>query len=323
MRMRVMVAAMMAVALGAAACGEPSTVGESAQAAATTAASETTTTTEPGPPTYNVSLDVAYLEDYSSVYHVGFPQELPDTTYGFEVTYRLNATIEEAEFVEPDAAGTLNWWIYDYDYVAVELIDSWTGTEPADFDIPAGSAVFGGATRMLREPDDHRPSVWHLGAAVRLETRLTSSGWSTAYRQPSRWPTHARTLPGTTGPPGAWSGIRARLPPASPTKANSRRSTGSTVGGQPQRKERVPRLLETDDEHSGCVVWSMPLDDLGIETHEVDFEFREERGQCTSATCTSPARSPRPATSQRPQMRSPPRSGILGRGVNEGWTEHE
>jgi len=277
MRMRVMLAALTAIALGAAACGEPGTVGASAEPAPTTAAPETTTTTsDPGPPRYNVSLDVVYLEDFSSVYHVGFPPELPDTTYGFEVTYHLDATIEEAEIVEPDAAGTLDWWIYDYDYVATELVDFWTGTEPADFDVSRDTAIFGRHSYDRDHPVAGYEELWESGATLRLKVR-----------DDELWLLHS--LPSAVemaDPPedtgwdywAAWGLAWGPGALASQLSYNGGPQKAYWVhGGWFDREgEGPPNYLNPTPERAGWVVWSMPLEDVGIGAHDIDFEMIED-----------------------------------------------
>lgn len=275
MRMRAMLAMLTVIALSATACGEPGTAGASAEPAPTTAAPETTTTAEPGPPRYNVSLDVTYLEDFSSVYHVGFPPELPDSTYGFEVSYQLDTTIEEGEFVEPDTSGTLDWWIYDYDYTAIELRNSWTGTEPADFDVPRGTATFGRFSPDGNYPVAGYDELWELGAALQLKIRGDDL-WL-VHRLPAA--VEMADPPADTGW-DYWAAWGLAWGPGALAawlsyNGGPQKAYWVTDGWFSEEGNGPPNFLNPRPKRAGWVVWSMPLDDIGIATHDIDFEMNE------------------------------------------------
>ena len=109
---------------------------------------------------------------------------------------------------------------------------------------------------------------------------MTSCGWSTAYRQPSRW-----ADPPENTPWDYWSAWGLEWGPG-------KVAAGIADQGEQQKEywfdswwptakegEGPPNYLNPTFEQAGWVVWSIPLDDIGIEAHDIDFELRENETQ--------------------------------------------
>lgn len=231
MRMRAVLAALTVMALGAAACGEPGTAGESAEAA---------TSVDPRPPRYNVSLVVDYLDDSYR------PIAVSLKTWGFELDYQIEATLEEGGVVELDPPATIHWWIkcHDSDWDLIPHL-SWDIEEPATW--PESGPIV-----SLQVHDDEVWLVHRLPSRAGVAEPKESCEESIASDFPLGWGgigmrQTARTLDWTAGAePGHYS------------------------YGEPEGR---PDYIETGDEHSGFVIWALPIADLGIEAHEVDYSF--------------------------------------------------
>ena len=232
--------------------GKPNTIGARAEPPATTAAPETTTTTEPGPPTYTVSLDVHVLDDSYR------PIAVSPKTWGAEVDYHVEATLSEGEAVELDPPARIHWWVKCHNP------DNWEPLPDLSWDVEEqASWLTDGPIVSLQVHDEELWLVHRLPSQAQLPKTRESCEESIASHFPLGWggslmQINARKLylEWTTG--------------AEPGHLYYDAASGDLSYGVPEGR---PVYIETGDEYSGFVVWTVPIADLGIETHEVDYSF--------------------------------------------------